>query len=77
LAGLTPIEAVDDVVELTNSVSVEVSGGPSSTPGLGDEVQVRAAYLAELADRDGTLLTTLVGGPGGGRVQREGDGYLL
>lgn len=37
----------------------------------------RRALFAELADRGGLLLTTLIGGPGGGRVERHGDGYAL
>jgi glyoxylase-like metal-dependent hydrolase (beta-lactamase superfamily II) len=39
----------------------------------------RRAILGELADRGGLLLTTLVGGPGGGRVHRrtDGDGFRL
>ncbi len=37
----------------------------------------RRRLLAELADVDGLLLTTLLGGPGGGHVRREGDSYRL
>jgi glyoxylase-like metal-dependent hydrolase (beta-lactamase superfamily II) len=37
----------------------------------------RRALLGELADRRGTLLTTLIGGPGGGTVERHGDGFRL
>jgi glyoxylase-like metal-dependent hydrolase (beta-lactamase superfamily II) len=37
----------------------------------------RRVLLDELASRDGVLLTTLVGGPGGGVVQRSGTGYRL
>ena len=39
----------------------------------------RREILGELADRGGLLLTTLVGGPGGGRVHRrtDGDGFRL
>jgi glyoxylase-like metal-dependent hydrolase (beta-lactamase superfamily II) len=33
----------------------------------------RQRLLAELADRRGLLLTTLIGGPGGGRVERDGE----
>jgi glyoxylase-like metal-dependent hydrolase (beta-lactamase superfamily II) len=40
-------------------------------------IATRRAILDELADRDGLLLTTLLGGPGGGRVAREGAGFLL
>ena len=39
--------------------------------------EVRCGLLDELADRGGTALTTLVGGPGGGVVHRDGDGYRL
>lgn len=34
--------------------------------------QTRQTLLTELAGRDGLLLTTLLGGPGGGRVRAEG-----
>jgi hypothetical protein len=37
----------------------------------------RRRLLAELAARDGLLLTTLLGGPGGGRVRRDGDSFAL
>jgi glyoxylase-like metal-dependent hydrolase (beta-lactamase superfamily II) len=37
----------------------------------------RRALLGELADRRGTLLTTLIGGPGCGTVERHGDGFRL
>lgn len=37
----------------------------------------RRTILDELADRHGLLLTTLIGGPGGGRVERDGTGYRL
>jgi glyoxylase-like metal-dependent hydrolase (beta-lactamase superfamily II) len=37
----------------------------------------RRRLLDELADRRGLLLTTLVGGPGGGRVERHGAGFRL
>jgi hypothetical protein len=37
----------------------------------------RRELLSELADREGLLLTTLLGGPGGGTVRRDGPGYRL
>lgn len=37
----------------------------------------RRRILSELADRDGVLLTTLIGGPGGGIVSRNGTGFRL
>lgn len=37
----------------------------------------RQAFLGELADRGGVLLTTLIGGPGGGVVEAHGDGFAL
>jgi len=37
----------------------------------------RTQYLGELADRGGLLLTTLIGGDGGGRVTRDGDGFRV
>lgn len=42
-----------------------------------DAAAVRQHYLGDLADRGGTLLTTLVGGSGGGPVQRDGTGYRV
>jgi glyoxylase-like metal-dependent hydrolase (beta-lactamase superfamily II) len=53
---------------------------PGEDPAEADTVRAAASrrrYLDELADRDGIALTTLVGGPGGGRVSREGDGYRI
>jgi glyoxylase-like metal-dependent hydrolase (beta-lactamase superfamily II) len=37
----------------------------------------RRSVLAELAERDGLLLTTLIGGPGGGRVRVGREGWRL
>lgn len=37
----------------------------------------RRRLLSDLADRRGLLVTTLLGGPGGGRVEAAGDGYRL
>jgi glyoxylase-like metal-dependent hydrolase (beta-lactamase superfamily II) len=34
----------------------------------------RRSLLAELAERDGLLMTSLIGGPGGGRVRADGEG---
>ena len=53
-----------------------------SDPAPGDEeredaVVSRAEVLAELADRQGLLLSPLFGGAGGGRVERVADGYRL
>jgi glyoxylase-like metal-dependent hydrolase (beta-lactamase superfamily II) len=42
-----------------------------------DAAAERHRYLGELADRDGLLLTTLVGGSGGGVVARRDDGYRV
>lgn len=39
--------------------------------------EARCRMLDELADRAGLALTTLVGGPGGGVVERDGDGFRL
>lgn len=61
---LTPIQVEDpdhDVGEPTHAVGAAT----------------RRRLLDELADRRGLLLTTLVGGPGGGRVEREGSGFRL
>lgn len=40
-------------------------------------VETRLQILGELAARNGLLVTTLLGGPGGGRVARDGDGFRL
>ena len=53
-----------------------------SDPAPGDEeredaVVSRAEVLGELADRKGLLLSPLFGGAGGGRVERDADGYRL
>ncbi|UDY36324.1 hypothetical protein [Dermatobacter hominis] len=45
--------------------------------GSAADAPLRRSLLEELAERGGTLLTTLVGGPGGGRVHRDGDGFRL
>jgi glyoxylase-like metal-dependent hydrolase (beta-lactamase superfamily II) len=37
----------------------------------------RRRLLDELADRRGLLLTTLIGGPGGGWVRRDGPGFAI
>ncbi len=37
----------------------------------------RRRLLAELADRDGVLIASLMGGPGGGRVATDGDTWRL
>ena len=37
----------------------------------------RIRVLDELADRDGLLLTGLLGGPGGGMVRRAGVSFAL
>ncbi|MDE0802828.1 MAG: MBL fold metallo-hydrolase [Acidimicrobiales bacterium] len=61
---LTPIQVEDpahDVGESTHAVGTAT----------------RRELLSELADRRGLLVTTLLGGPGGGRVETEGDGYRL
>lgn len=39
--------------------------------------ETRRRVLDELADRRGLLLTTLIGGPGGGIVEREADGFRI
>ena len=40
-----------------------------------DETTVRRHHLGALADEGGLGITTLVGGPGGGRIVRDGDGF--
>lgn len=55
-------------LQLSDPGSNPVDDGP-------DAATERRHYLGELADRRGTLLTTLVGGAGGGVVARGGEGY--
>jgi hypothetical protein len=53
---------------------------PTEAADLDPEVATasRRAVLSELADRGGLLLSPLLGGPGGGRVERrDDDGYAL
>ena len=46
-------------------------------PDVTTAAATRRVLLDELASCDGVLLTTLVGGPGGGVVERSGPGYRL
>jgi glyoxylase-like metal-dependent hydrolase (beta-lactamase superfamily II) len=39
--------------------------------------RTRREVLTELAERRGLLFTTLIGGPGGGLVETDGDGFRL
>lgn len=58
-------------------VQVDDPGADAGELDLTTATATRRAVLDELASRDGVLLTTLVGGPGGGVVQRSGAGYRL
>ncbi len=42
-----------------------------------EAADARGPLLAELADRGGVVLTTLVGGPGGGAVRSDGNGFRV
>ncbi len=54
-------------------------GDPSRAADEDPEVAelTRRRLLGELADRDGLLITSFLGGPGGGLVRRDGDGFRL
>ena len=58
-------------------LQVDDPGADAGELDLTTATATRRAVLDELASRDGVLLTTLVGGPGGGVVQRSGSGYRL
>ena len=58
-------------------VQVDDPGADAGELDLTTATATRRVVLDELASRDGVLLTTLVGGPGGGVVQRSGSGYRL
>ena len=63
-----------DVLSL---LQVDDPGADAGELDLSTATATRRDLLDELASRDGVLLTTLVGGPGGGVVQRSGSGYRL
>lgn len=62
---LNPFELVDP--------TRESDGNPRRLTAIAS----RRSVLDELASRDGLLLTTLLGGSGAGRVERQGAGYRL
>lgn len=62
---LTPFDIADPDEDQT----VGMDGEPAAL--------TRRVILDELADRGGLLLTTLLGGSGGGRVVRDGAGFAL
>jgi glyoxylase-like metal-dependent hydrolase (beta-lactamase superfamily II) len=51
--------------------------GDDDNPTRDVAVRSRRQILGELATRNGLLLTTLLGGPGGGRVRRRDGGFAL
>jgi glyoxylase-like metal-dependent hydrolase (beta-lactamase superfamily II) len=53
------------------------SGDPAEEPRYDELVATRTAIFAELADREGLLLTTLLAGSGAGRVHRHAAGFRL
>jgi glyoxylase-like metal-dependent hydrolase (beta-lactamase superfamily II) len=58
-------------------LQVDDPGADAGEIDLATATATRKVILDELADRGGILLTTLIGGPGGGVVQRRGAGYQL
>jgi glyoxylase-like metal-dependent hydrolase (beta-lactamase superfamily II) len=51
--------------------------GEEGNPDRETTIATRRRLLGELADRDGLLFTTLLGGSGSGVVRRNGDGFAL
>jgi glyoxylase-like metal-dependent hydrolase (beta-lactamase superfamily II) len=51
--------------------------GDDANPTRDTAVASRRKILDELAARNGLLLTTLLGGPGGGRVRRHDNGFAI
>ena len=60
---ISPVQVADPTIALD-----EDPGGATAT---------RREVLADLADRGGVLIASLVGGPGGGRVATDGDTWRL
>lgn len=58
-------------------IQVDDPGYDAGDVDLALATETRRQILGELADRHGLLVTTLVGGPGGGRVERTGQGFAL
>jgi glyoxylase-like metal-dependent hydrolase (beta-lactamase superfamily II) len=58
-------------------LQVDDPGADAGEIDLATATETRRLILDELADRRGILLTTLIGGPGGGVVERRGAGYQL
>ena len=74
------LDSGTELAMIPGHLFLTVFGVSDSTPGdeeREDAVVSRARVLAELADRQGLLLSPLFGGAGGGRVERTGDGYRL
>lgn len=62
---------------ILSPIQVDDPGYDAGDVDLADATATRRELLSELADRHGLLVTTLVGGPGGGRVERTGQGFAL
>ena len=75
------IEAGDEVAVIPGHLVLNVFqlADPSEAADLDPPVAraSRRRILDDLADREGLLLTTLIGGPGGGRVRRDGQGFAI
>jgi glyoxylase-like metal-dependent hydrolase (beta-lactamase superfamily II) len=53
------------------------SNGDTGNPWRDTAIASRRQIFDELVARDGLLLTTLLGGPGGGRMRRRDSGYAM
>ena len=62
---------------LTPFQIADPTAGDEGNPRRDEAIETRRRLLGELADNDGILLTTLLGGPGGGTVRRDGAGFAL
>lgn len=74
------LDSGTELAMIPGHLFLTVFGVSDPTPGdeeREDAVVSRARVLAELADRQGLLLSPLFGGAGGGRVERTADGYRL
>ena len=76
------IETGDDLAVIPGHLILSVFQVADPEEDLGEidlavASRTRRAMLEELADRQGLLVTTLLGGVGGGRVERQGDGFAL
>lgn len=73
------IESGDEVAVYVGHLVSQVCqfADPARAPLSQAEPPVRARVLADLADEGAIILTALLGGPGGGRVHRDGTAFRL